>query len=230
MTRNAALGAAAFSRLGGQLSAGASGYVVANSPLVAAESFHGASLPLAVELTRLGQAMGDDAVLARGLCRLALIQAWAEPETGSRTAHDAVRLARETAQLPIAAQALQWESSANLLLGRAEAAFALADEAARVCVQCDFRWGEAWANTGLFARRGRGAHRRATSGWESLTPSERRVVVFVDQHLSNDEIAERLFVSVPTVKSHLNRVFAKLGVANRAQLAAAAHRRGASWL
>ncbi len=74
-----------------------------------------------------------------------------------------------------------------------------------------------------YARRGRGSRRRARSGWESLTDSELRVVALVGQHLSNAEIAERLFVSTTTVKSHLNRVFAKLGVRNRGQLAAVAH-------
>jgi DNA-binding CsgD family transcriptional regulator len=74
-----------------------------------------------------------------------------------------------------------------------------------------------------YASRGRGRHRRARSGWESLTGSELRVVALVGQHLSNAEIAERLFVTTTTVKSHLNRVFAKLGVTNRGHLAAMAH-------
>jgi predicted ATPase/DNA-binding CsgD family transcriptional regulator len=74
-----------------------------------------------------------------------------------------------------------------------------------------------------YACRGRGSHTRGRSGWESLTPSERRVVSLVGQHLTNAQIAARLFISVPTVKSHLNSVFAKLGTKNRGQLAAAAH-------
>jgi predicted ATPase/DNA-binding CsgD family transcriptional regulator len=79
-----------------------------------------------------------------------------------------------------------------------------------------------------YACRGRGSRNRAVSGWESLTPSERRVADLVGQHLSNAEIAERLFVSTTTVKSHLNRAFGKLGVTSRAQLAAAVHGRRAS--
>ncbi|HXW79104.1 MAG TPA: LuxR C-terminal-related transcriptional regulator, partial [Acidimicrobiales bacterium] len=76
-----------------------------------------------------------------------------------------------------------------------------------------------------YARRGRGKHARPRSGWDSLTPSERKVALLVGQHLTNNEIARRLFVSTPTVKSHLNHVFAKLGTTNRGQLAAVAHRR-----
>jgi DNA-binding CsgD family transcriptional regulator len=75
-----------------------------------------------------------------------------------------------------------------------------------------------------YVERGRGSHRSARWGWESLTASEQRVVSLVSQHLTNAEIAGRLFVSTATVKSHLNRVFTKLGVANRGQLAAIAHR------
>jgi DNA-binding CsgD family transcriptional regulator len=75
-----------------------------------------------------------------------------------------------------------------------------------------------------YAERGRAKRNRARSGWESLTRSEQRVVSLVGQHLTNAQIAEQLFISVPTVKSHLNRAFAKLGMNNRGQLAAGAHR------
>jgi DNA-binding CsgD family transcriptional regulator len=70
-----------------------------------------------------------------------------------------------------------------------------------------------------YAYRGRGSHIRAVSGWDSLTPAERRVVSLVVDGLTNSEIAEQLFVSTATVKSHLTRVFEKLGVANRSRLA-----------
>ena len=70
-----------------------------------------------------------------------------------------------------------------------------------------------------YAYRGRGSHTRAVAGWESLTPAERRVVSLVAEGLTNAEIAGQLFVSTGTVKSHLTRVFDKLGVTNRAQLA-----------
>jgi DNA-binding CsgD family transcriptional regulator len=70
-----------------------------------------------------------------------------------------------------------------------------------------------------YARRGRGSHSRSVSGWGSLTRTEREVVSLVVKRLSNAEIAGQMFVSTTTVKSHLTRVFAKLGVADRHQLA-----------
>jgi ATP/maltotriose-dependent transcriptional regulator MalT len=74
-----------------------------------------------------------------------------------------------------------------------------------------------------FARRGRGPRRRPSAGWASLTPTEQKVVELVTKGLSNAEIGEGIFVSIATVKSHLNHIFGKLGVSNRRQLARAAH-------
>jgi len=48
----------------------------------------------------------------------------------------------------------------------------------------------------------------------------------VGQHLSNPEIAARLFVSRATVKTHLVHIFAKLGIDSRSKLVAEAIRRG----
>lgn len=62
---------------------------------------------------------------------------------------------------------------------------------------------------------------RRASPWESLSAQELQVAELAAQGLSNREIGERLFLSHRTVGSHLYRMFPKLGVANRAQLAAA---------
>ncbi|MGP4027953.1 LuxR C-terminal-related transcriptional regulator [Actinomadura sp. 3N407] len=70
-----------------------------------------------------------------------------------------------------------------------------------------------------YAARSRGPRRRPDSGWESLTPTERSVVELAVRGLSNPEIAARLFMSRGTVKTHLAHVYAKLGVANRTELA-----------
>jgi DNA-binding CsgD family transcriptional regulator len=98
----------------------------------------------------------------------------------------------------------------------------------------DEAWAAAWAEgqgLGLdeavaYASRARGERRRPSSGWASLTPAETDVVRLVADGLSNPDIAARLFVSRATVKTHLVHVFSKLGVATRAELAAAATRRG----
>jgi ATP/maltotriose-dependent transcriptional regulator MalT len=77
-----------------------------------------------------------------------------------------------------------------------------------------------------YATRGRGARRRPTTGWASLTRSELEVVRLVGEHLSNPKIAARLFISQATVKTHLVHIFAKLGIESRSELAAEAIRRG----
>jgi predicted ATPase/DNA-binding CsgD family transcriptional regulator len=77
-----------------------------------------------------------------------------------------------------------------------------------------------------YAARGRGERKRPAAGWASLTPSELEVVRLVGEHLSNPEIAARLFVSRATIKTHLMHIFAKLGVESRSALAAEALKRG----
>lgn len=62
--------------------------------------------------------------------------------------------------------------------------------------------------------------------WPELTRMMRlcaAVAMLVATGLSNKEIAERLFLSHRTVGSHLYRMFPKLGVTTRAQLATALH-------
>jgi DNA-binding CsgD family transcriptional regulator len=70
-----------------------------------------------------------------------------------------------------------------------------------------------------YARRARTTRRRPASGWASLTPAEREVVQLAVDGLTNPEIGKRLFMSRSTVKTHLAHVYAKLGVANRTELA-----------
>ncbi len=61
---------------------------------------------------------------------------------------------------------------------------------------------------------------------DQLSDRERDVLVEIARGRSNDEIAQRLFIGAATVKSHINHVFTKLGVRDRAQAVAFAYESG----
>jgi DNA-binding CsgD family transcriptional regulator len=60
--------------------------------------------------------------------------------------------------------------------------------------------------------------RPESSGLDSLTPSERRIVALATDGASNPEIAQALFVTVKTVEMHLGNAYRKLGINSRRQL------------
>jgi DNA-binding CsgD family transcriptional regulator len=59
-----------------------------------------------------------------------------------------------------------------------------------------------------------------------LTDREREVLARVAAGMSNDEIAAALFMSPLTAKTHVNRMMAKLGARDRAQLVVIAYETG----
>ena len=63
----------------------------------------------------------------------------------------------------------------------------------------------------------------ARSRLGALTEREHEVAEAVSRGLSNAEISAQLFMSVPTVKTHVGRLFTKLGVDNRVQVAILVH-------
>ncbi|HEX6403827.1 MAG TPA: LuxR C-terminal-related transcriptional regulator [Pseudonocardiaceae bacterium] len=66
---------------------------------------------------------------------------------------------------------------------------------------------------------GEHARKRATDTSNDLTPQERQISQLVAQGRTNLEIAAQLFISPSTVEYHLHKIFRKLGVKSRTQLA-----------
>lgn len=87
---------------------------------------------------------------------------------------------------------------------RAAGATALADRALDELASCGLR-----------------PRRLAFSGVDALTPSERRIADMAASGSTNREIAQMLFVTPKTVENHLGRVYGKLDVGRRSDLAAA---------
>ncbi len=127
---------------------------------------------------------------------------------------------RERAALGLVAFPMVREAA---MLNLAAAGAALGDDGLERAVQDGARLSleEAVA----YAQRGRGERAGATHGWVSLSPVERQVAELASRGLSNPDIARELFISRNTVKVYLSRAYAKLGVANRTELARLAARR-----
>jgi len=181
------------------------------------------------------------------LIRADVAIAQGEPEQGERDAHDALacaadveayllipdileRLAglagsnREATRLFAAAHVIRQRSGAvRFMISPAgyEASVATLREALGD-QDFDSAWTEGTAmsveEATAYAQRGRGERKRPTSGWASLTPTERDVVRLVSEGLGNNDIATRLFVSPRTVQTHLTHVYTKLGLTSRVQL------------
>ncbi|NGY63298.1 hypothetical protein G7043_30690 [Lentzea sp. NEAU-D13] len=65
---------------------------------------------------------------------------------------------------------------------------------------------------------------RPSTGWDSLTDTEREVAELVAGGLTNRQVAARMFVSPHTVHAHLGRIFRKLGITSRVELTGLRHR------
>ena len=71
-----------------------------------------------------------------------------------------------------------------------------------------------------------GSNTAAKVGLDVLTAREREVVALVAQGLSNEEIADRLYVSPYTARTHVHRAMAKVNARDRAQLVVMAYQAG----
>lgn len=68
---------------------------------------------------------------------------------------------------------------------------------------------------------GETTRRRIPEAWAQLTPQELQIAQLAADGLTNREVGERLYLSHRTIGSHLYRLFPKLGITSRSQLAAA---------
>ena len=132
-------------------------------------------------------------------------------------AHAAALASGSVEQLGAAAETF---AEMGAWLWAAEAAFSAAD-AARTAG--DQRGAARWTNTGEDHRsRCESVHTAGlvtTTGPVPLTRREREVAILAAQGLPSREIGERLFVGKRTVESHLARIYGKLGIRSRVELA-----------
>jgi len=103
-------------------------------------------------------------------------------------------------------------------LGRRTDSRELLDQAAELALSCGSPAVQMRV-VGALEALGDRPRRNISPGPASLTASERRVAGLAVAGRSNRDIAQELFVSPKTVENHLGRVYAKLGIANRRELA-----------
>ena len=176
----------------------------------------------ATEHARAGLAIaeqtGNRRDAARACTLLALVAiSRADHELAVTELTAALAIHREVGDLPGIQRSLAALIDALTASGRGERAERIAAAAARGTGALD----EATA----LALRGHGAKQREpASGWGGLTRAEAEVAQLAAAGASNPAIGERLFMSRSTVKTHLSRVYAKLQVSSRIELAAALSR------
>jgi DNA-binding CsgD family transcriptional regulator len=171
---------------------------------------------------RIVTAIGD---VARGNPTLAFIRSSAEHAEGLLTS-DVSLLQHASAQLSDPwARACAVEDQGVLLAasGRDREAIRSLEEALREYDRLGARQGVACTRRRLrllgVRRRHGASEQRPAVGWASLTDIEQATARLVAEGLTNQRIADQMFVSTHTVAFHLRRVFRKLDISSRVDLA-----------
>jgi class 3 adenylate cyclase/DNA-binding CsgD family transcriptional regulator len=173
------------------------------------------ALELAREELELSRRWGAPRTVGISVRALALVEGGAAGEQLLREAVEV--LAESPARLEYARALVDLGAALRRANSRSEARERLR-EGIELALKCGATALVEHANDELAAT---GAHRRTImlSGLEALTASERRVAQLAAEGTSNKEIAQSLFVTVKTVEMHLGRVYRKLELNSRAQLA-----------
>jgi DNA-binding CsgD family transcriptional regulator len=186
---------------------------------------------LAVATADLAQARGQDGLAVRALheaCRLGDPETTAPrlaeladrvdgPLVATAAAHAAALLARDGAALQEVAERF---ADMDALLVAAEAGHAAAAAFRGAGREASAR--AAAARAGVWLEQCEGARPvtlPAAEVADELTPREREIALLAASGLTSQQIAGRLVVSVRTVDNHLQRVYRKLGIARRGELA-----------
>jgi DNA-binding CsgD family transcriptional regulator len=136
---------------------------------------------------------------------------------GLELLEEAVRLAEETPCRPVLARVLVSYGAALHRSGHAAEARETLYRASDLASEMGLERVRRRAEESLSMAGGR-QRRARLHGPESLTTSQREVATLAAEGLTNREIAERLFVTIKTVETHLMAVFRKLGIRSRDEL------------
>jgi DNA-binding CsgD family transcriptional regulator len=181
---------------------------------LAATGAHAQARDLATELEAEGQKLGRAWALVAGARGRGLT---ASAEGALDEASEAVGHAlRCQADLPMPFEAARTLLAAGVIQRRRRqkrAARELLEEAAAVFDELS---ATLWADKAR-AELARVSGRRPQG--QELTETERRVATLVSDGLANKEVAAALFVTVHTVEAHLSRIYRKLGIRSRRELA-----------
>ncbi|GAB3855913.1 LuxR C-terminal-related transcriptional regulator [Dactylosporangium cerinum] len=88
----------------------------------------------------------------------------------------------------------------------------------------ELRFGSPEVRAALRAAAPATPHEDRAGGWDLLSEQERRIAGLVGRALTNRQVANRIGRSPYTVNYHLRRIFRKLGIVSRVELASLAHR------